>query len=205
MPAIKCSRNLNQKSITISLLHPPCARREASTCCRSRTLSKVVARRRSHGTAFQRIDFQFDRQAMVIEEADRQLEAEMLAAISSTFQGVGAASARKIMGRGNKAAPIVRSAKDVPELKPFIRDGHQYLKMPLCIATGFSWEGTQGTTLSLHHGMYPFVTSRDTTVAGCLADAGIAADQSSAGDNGLQNLSDLGRRSVRPNVNGNWI
>ena len=26
----------------------------------------------------------------------------------------------------------------------------------------------------MHHGIYPFVTSRDTTVAGCLADAGIA-------------------------------
>ena len=35
-------------------------------------------------------------------------------------------------------------------------------------------EGTQGTSLSLHHGPYPHVTSRDTTVAGCLADAGIA-------------------------------
>jgi adenylosuccinate synthase len=35
-------------------------------------------------------------------------------------------------------------------------------------------EGTQGTSLSMHHGAYPYVTSRDTTVAGCLADAGIA-------------------------------
>lgn len=35
-------------------------------------------------------------------------------------------------------------------------------------------EGTQGTGLSLYHGPYPYVTSRDTTVAGCLADAGIS-------------------------------
>lgn len=35
-------------------------------------------------------------------------------------------------------------------------------------------EGTQGTALSLHHGFYPHVTSRDTTVSGCLAEAGIA-------------------------------
>ena len=34
-------------------------------------------------------------------------------------------------------------------------------------------EGTQGTGLSLYHGDYPSVTSRDTTVAGCLAEAGI--------------------------------
>jgi adenylosuccinate synthase len=37
----------------------------------------------------------------------------------------------------------------------------------------FLLEGTQGTGLSIHHGFYPHVTSRDTTVAGCLAEAGI--------------------------------
>jgi adenylosuccinate synthase len=35
-------------------------------------------------------------------------------------------------------------------------------------------EGTQGTGLSVFHGSYPHVTSRDTTTAGCLAEAGIA-------------------------------
>ena len=35
-------------------------------------------------------------------------------------------------------------------------------------------EGTQGTDLSLHHGMWPHVTPRETTASGCLADAGIA-------------------------------
>ena len=34
-------------------------------------------------------------------------------------------------------------------------------------------EGTQGTGLSLYHGDYPYVTSRDTTVSGCLAESGI--------------------------------
>ena len=38
-------------------------------------------------------------------------------------------------------------------------------------------EGTQGTSLSLHHGPYPYVTSRDTTASGCLADAGIAPNR----------------------------
>lgn len=36
-------------------------------------------------------------------------------------------------------------------------------------------EGTQGTSLSLHHGFYPHVTSRVTTSAACLAEAGLAA------------------------------
>jgi adenylosuccinate synthase len=35
-------------------------------------------------------------------------------------------------------------------------------------------EGTQGTMLSLHHGIYPYVTSRDTSVSGCISDAGIS-------------------------------
>jgi len=35
-------------------------------------------------------------------------------------------------------------------------------------------EGTQGTALSIHHGLYPHVTSRETSTAGCLADAGIS-------------------------------
>ena len=35
-------------------------------------------------------------------------------------------------------------------------------------------EGTQGAFLSIYHGSYPHVTSRDTCVAGCLSEAGIA-------------------------------
>jgi adenylosuccinate synthase len=35
-------------------------------------------------------------------------------------------------------------------------------------------EGTQGSGLSLYHGAYPYVTSRETNVAGCLAEAGIS-------------------------------
>jgi adenylosuccinate synthase len=38
-------------------------------------------------------------------------------------------------------------------------------------------EGTQGTGLSLYHGKYPYVTSRDTTVGGLLSEAGIAPNR----------------------------
>ena len=116
-----------------------------------------------------------DPQAMVIEDADRALEEKVLSAISSTAQGVGAASARKIMGRGGKSRPPVRLAKDVPELRPFVREVQQILEDAFVRGTRILLEGTQGTSLSIHHGQYPHVTSRDTTVAGCLSDAGIAA------------------------------
>jgi adenylosuccinate synthase len=115
-----------------------------------------------------------DPQAMVIDDDDRKLEKKMLAKISSTFQGVGAASARKIMGRGGKSQPRVRLARDVAVLKPFIRRAQDILTEAYLKNRRILLEGTQGTSLSMHHGIYPFVTSRDTTVAGCLADAGIA-------------------------------
>jgi adenylosuccinate synthase len=116
-----------------------------------------------------------DPHAMIIEDADIEYEKVMLHTISSTAQGVGAASARKIMGRGGKTNPDVRLAGAIPELKPFIRESQVILERAFARGEHVLLEGTQGTTLSLHHGNYPWVTSRDTSVAGCLADAGIAS------------------------------
>jgi len=116
-----------------------------------------------------------DPNAMIIEDADIEHERAMLNSISSTAQGVGAATSRKIMGRGGKAIPAVRLAAAIPELKPFIRESQAILERAFVRGEHVLLEGTQGTSLSLHHGKYPWVTSRDTTVAGCLADAGIAS------------------------------
>lgn len=116
-----------------------------------------------------------DPQAMIIEDADIEEEKQLLTGISSTAQGVGAASARKIMGRGGKSNTPVRLAKHVPELRPYIRESQNILEKHYVRGDRILLEGTQGTTLSLHHGIYPWVTSRDTSVAGCLADAGIAS------------------------------
>ena len=135
-----------------------------------------------------------DPQAMVIEEEDRDTERKMLANIGSTSQGVGAASARKIMGRGNKSNPIVRLAKHVAEFQPYLRESQEILEQAFVNGTRILLEGTQGTSLSLHHGDYPYVTSRDTTVAGCLADAGIAVTRCSPSNDGLSNLPYSRRR-----------
>ncbi len=78
------------------------------------------------------------------------------------------------MGRGGRLTTPVRLAKDVKELRPYIREGQGVLERAFVHGDRIFLEGTQGTSLSIHHGKYPFVTSRDTTVAGCLADAGIA-------------------------------
>lgn len=114
-----------------------------------------------------------DPQAVLIEEEDRELESGLLAgSIGSTAQGVGAATARKILR--SAAKPAVRLAKDAPELEPFLRESRRLLEDAFAAGQRVFLEGTQGTGLSLHHGFYPFVTSRDTSVSGCLAEAGIA-------------------------------
>src|ERR1700732_4319677 len=71
-------------------------------------------------------------------------------------------------------SPPVRFAKDIADLRPFIRDSQAILEEAYVRREHVLLEGTQGTSLSLHHGLYPHVTSRETSVAGCLADAGVS-------------------------------
>jgi adenylosuccinate synthase len=116
-----------------------------------------------------------DPQAMIISEADKRKERNLVERIGSTGQGVGAATARRIMGRAS--GPKIKLAKDIPQLGRFIRPGREVLEDTFHRRGRVLLEGTQGTGLSLYHGIYPHVTSRDTTVAGCLAEAGISASR----------------------------
>ena len=110
-----------------------------------------------------------DPQTMIITEKDCKSESGLQQRISSTGQGVGAATARRILDRGKR----VRLAKDVRELKPFVRDSWELLEQIYKCGGRVLVEGTQGTGLSIFHGSYPYVTSRDTTISGCLSEAGI--------------------------------
>jgi len=63
-----------------------------------------------------------DPQAMIIEDADREFEAKTLKkTIASTGQGVGVATARKVMRGAYPGGPPVRLARDLDELKPYVR------------------------------------------------------------------------------------
>lgn len=117
-----------------------------------------------------------DPQAIIIEQSDRDWEEGALACIGSTKQGVGSATARKILGRGEggHSGDAVRLARDIEELRPFIRPAYVELEQAYAAGERILLEGTQGTDISLHHGMWPHVTSRETTASGCLSDAGIA-------------------------------
>ena len=110
-----------------------------------------------------------DGNAMIITEDDINAEAELVKNIGSTGQGVGAATARRIMQR--KKGTLL--AKHIPELKPFLGNALDILEDAFSQNEKVLLEGTQGTGLSLYHGVYPYVTSRDTTALGCLAEAGI--------------------------------
>jgi adenylosuccinate synthase len=114
-----------------------------------------------------------DPQIMVISPEDVANEARVVKAIGSTGQGVGEATARKIKDRGERGPKKVKLAKDIPQLKPYIRPAEKVLTEAFSKNQRILVEGTQGTGLSLYHGYYPYVTSRDTCVAGCLAEAGI--------------------------------
>lgn len=111
-----------------------------------------------------------DPQAMIITPEDINNEAELKRRIGSTAQGVGMATARRITHRFPKA---VKLAKDIKELHPFIKPAIDVLFETFSTGGKVLVEGTQGFGLSLYHGYYPHVTSRDTSVAGCLSESGI--------------------------------
>lgn len=116
-----------------------------------------------------------DPQAMIIEESDITAEARLVRGIGSTGKGGGAAMARRITGRHHSDDSVaVRLARDVPELTPYLRATADVLDEAYRAGRRIMLEGTQGTALSLYHGSYPHVTSRDTTTSGCLAEAGIS-------------------------------
>ena len=116
-----------------------------------------------------------DAQAMIITDDDQKEEERQFSNISSTAQGVGIASARKLTGRSEyKEGKVKFLATDSADLAPYIGNARKVIADAIVHGKRILLEGTQGTSLSLHHGLYPHVTTRDTTVSGCLADAGIA-------------------------------
>jgi adenylosuccinate synthase len=133
-----------------------------------------------------------DPQAMIIEPEDINNEKALESNIASTATGVGYATARRIIGRASyrkRISPMIREsvdnsgrmervkvrlAQDIKELRPYISSTHEELERAYADGKRIFLEGTQGTGLSVYQGPYPHVTSRDTTVAGCLAEAGIS-------------------------------
>ncbi|MDE1822839.1 MAG: adenylosuccinate synthetase [Candidatus Micrarchaeota archaeon] len=87
--------------------------------------------------------------------------------VGSTVQGVGAAESKRILRK-------LALAKDYKELKDYI------CNVPLLVTEAMEKgeyaiaEGSQGHLLSLYHGHYPYVTSRNTSSSGILSEIGIS-------------------------------
>lgn len=113
-----------------------------------------------------------DSNCTIISEQDKKLEAE-LDKIGSTKQGVGAATSNNLL-TNRLQKNLDHKAKNCLKLKQYIGSAHEEFEKLFAKNCKILLEGTQGTLLSLHHGIYPYVTSRDTSTSGCLSDAGIS-------------------------------
>ncbi len=108
--------------------------------------------------------------AVIIEDRHTQAEQNdehFMKTVSSVGTGLGQAVKERIERR-----PL-KFAKDEPLLKDFICDVPEVLNKALAKGEDILVEGTQGVKLSLLHGEYPYVTSRDTTASTFLGEAGL--------------------------------
>ncbi len=110
-----------------------------------------------------------DMQTGIIEEKHVDMErrdALLSGKIGSTLQGVGAAMADRVLRR-------LRVARDIPELREMLTDVAEEVNEALDNGLKVMIEGTQGAFLSLYHGTYPYVTSRDTTAGTIISEVGV--------------------------------
>lgn len=91
--------------------------------------------------------------------------------IGSTESGTGAAVIARLMRHREN----ITFAKDVPQLQPYIQETKPLLRKFLDTNSHIVIEGTQGFGLSpIHSDSYPYCTSRDTTAASFLGEAGLS-------------------------------
>ena len=129
-----------------------------------------------------RLDYPRDRirisdQARIITDQHKQWEGEanLEEAIGSTGSGVGAAVMASV-ARGAANFDLESfQATDHRDLEPYVCDTSHHLRSLVEQGHRVVLEGTQGFGLSLLEGGYwPKATSRSTTAAGALAEAGLS-------------------------------
>jgi len=86
--------------------------------------------------------------------------------IGSTGSGTGPANAERAMR-------TLKMANEIESLSSYVVDVPAEINAALKNKKNVLVEGTQGTHLSLWHGTYPFVTSKDVTASGICADVGL--------------------------------
>ena len=109
-----------------------------------------------------------DKHCGVIEEKHLASDSkgELKEKIGSTGSGTGPANA-------DRAMRVLKMAKDEESLASLVVDVPAEVNDAISSNQNVLVEGTQGTFLSLWHGTYPFVTSKDVTASGICADIGL--------------------------------
>ncbi len=110
-----------------------------------------------------------DGQCGIIEKSHierDESEDHLKSKLGTTGTGTGPANS-------DRALRVLRLARDIPELSLYIEDVSNSVNYALESNERVLVEGTQGTCLSLFHGGYPYVTSKDVTASGICSDVGI--------------------------------
>ena len=113
-----------------------------------------------------------DKQASIIEPRHSEVDKSdrHLKSLGTTGWGVGPA----VQERAKRSA---RLAKDAPELQLLLTDVAEEANSAVDAGKNVILEGTQGLMLSLYHGTYPYVTSRDTSAAAICSESGVGLNR----------------------------
>lgn len=111
------------------------------------------------------VDFQCGIIEKIHQESDKNNN-HLKEIIGTTGTGTGPANA-------DRALRSLKLSKDIPEIALFLEDVSNSINHSIDNNEKVLIEGTQGTFLSLFHGTYPFVTSKDVTASAICSDVGI--------------------------------
>jgi len=109
-----------------------------------------------------------DSQCGIIESThiSRDKADDLKGRIGTTGSGTGPANS-------DRALRTLHLAREVKELSLYLGDVSNAVNFALDRGEKVLVEGTQGTFLSLYHGTYPYVTSKDVTASAICADIGL--------------------------------
>ena len=112
--------------------------------------------------------FGLDPQCAIIEPKHIELDGRghLKGKIQTTGSGTGPCNA-------DRAMRTAKMAREVPELERFLADVPSELNRALDEGEAVIIEGTQGTYISLYHGTYPYVTSKDVCASAACSDVGV--------------------------------
>jgi len=110
-----------------------------------------------------------DYNCAVIEDVHKERDKKdsyLAGVIGTTGTGCGPAMEDRVKR-------IAKTCKDIPVLKDYLDDVSLRVNEAVDNGKKVLLEGSQGTFLSLYHGTYPYVTSKDTTASAICSDVGI--------------------------------